>query len=341
LDALNRVLRELPYHSPGQDLIHDKARYLANVTARARKADVAATAATILQELNASAEIRAKDSWNRTGDNYSAVARLTVLGGAWEMGHGGDRHGDHNGVTWAPNHVVDVSEDLQLLLQTAAPATGCAGDTNCQGDRTVWALVHDSNGGASVVKNEVMNAANGLGSSYVTAVWDASQPSAAPTTTLDLIKWYVNGHIKTELPTADPTLGPTEEPTMHPTFSPTDEAQYNSLTPTLSPTVGATEHPTIEPTTQGSPTTPVTVGTPGSPQPNGVAEARVIELVKQYSKDDSSNTAAVVLGVIVGLMVLAGFIGVGYWYQNQRAGHQARGHAMANQIQGKQNLAVA
>lgn len=346
LDALNRVLRDLPYQSAGQNLIHEEARYLSTVTARAKKAAVATKAAEIKRNLNntnadgSGAAIRTSPHWDAAGDNYSAVARLNALGGAWEMGHGGDRHGDH-GITWAPNHVVDYSEaDLQVgSHKTSAPDTGCAGGTDCQGDRTVWTLVH-SNTTAKAMMSEVMTAANGLGSSYVTAVWDASKPSAAPTTTLDLIKWYVNGHVATGLPTADPTVGPTGA---HATFPPTTVDQYNSLTPTVNPT---TPYPTFVPRApeKQAKDSPV-VGTPGSPKPNGVAEARVIELVKQYSKgnDDSGNTAAVVLGVIVGLMVLAGFIGVGYWYQNKRADHQARGRSMAAQIQGKQNpnLAVA
>merc|ERR1719498_1098211 len=247
------------------------------------------------------------------------------------MGH--NQYG-HNGHTAPPaDHVV---ADVQLgatppPVSTPSPAAGCAGGTNCQGTRTVYILVHDESGTTNL-KDQVTQAAKDLGSSYVTHVWDPKSPSAAPSTTLDLIKREVQGALAA---TPNPTPNPTHDPTtQQPTLEPTDEPTRH---PTLDPT---TEHPTVQPSVKPD----VVKSTNVESTLLKTIRAEVKKEVAKQNKDDNDHTAAIVLGVIVGLLVLVGFIGVGYYVKVKREDHQARGHAISNAIHSqskRDNLAVA
>merc|ERR1711871_690833 len=352
LDQLNVLIRARGYLSDAQNSVHVEARKLAEVTARKPKDQMKTTAESMITALSADRNItgctgaltdntcpNAEADWNAT------LAKLRVLGGEWEMGH--NLYG-HNGHTAPPaDHVV---ADVQLgatppPVSTPSPAAGCAGGTNCQGTRTVYILVHDESG-TTDLKDQVTQAAKDLGSSYVTHVWDPKSPSAAPSTTHDLT------HAPTGEPSRHPTLEPTDESTQHPTFVPTTTDQYNSLTPTLDPTAEPTAIPTLDPTAE--PTEHPTVEP--SVKPDVVKSsnvestllktirAEVKKEVAKQNKDDNDHTAAIVLGVIVGLLVLVGFIGVGYYVKVKREDHQARGHAISNAIHSqskRDNLAVA
>merc|ERR1711871_483374 len=361
LDQLNVLIRARGYLSDAQNSVHVEARKLAEVTARKPKDQMKTTAESMITALSADRNItgctgaltdntcpNAEADWNAT------LAKLRVLGGEWEMGH--NQYG-HNGHTAPPaDHVV---ADVQLgatppPVSTPSPAAGCAGGTNCQGTRTVYILVHDESGTTNL-KDQVTQAAKDLGSSYVTHVWDPKSPSAAPSTTLDLIKREVQGALAaTPNPTHDPTtqqptLEPTDEPTRHPTLVPTTEDQFNSLTPTLDPTTGSTAHPTLDPTTEHPTVQPsvkpdVVKSTNVESTLLKTIRAEVKKEVAKQNKDDNDHTAAIVLGVIVGLLVLVGFIGVGYYVKVKREDHQARGHVISNAINSqskRDNLAVA
>jgi len=362
------LIRARGYLSDAQNSVHAEARKLAEVTARKPKDQMKTTAESMITALSADRNItgctgaltdntcpNAEADWNAT------LAKLRVLGGEWEMGH--NQYG-HNGHTAPPaDHVRAAVADVQLgafppPLSTPSPAAGCAGGTNCQGTRTVYILVHDESG-TTDLKDQVTQAAKDLGSSYVTHVWDPKSPSAAPSTTLDLIKREVQGALAatpnpTPNPTHDPTtqqptLEPTDEPTRHPTLVPTTEDQFNSLTPTLDPTTGSTAHPTLDPTTEHPTVQPsvkpdVVKSTNVESTLLKTIRAEVKKEVAKQNKDDNDHTAAIVLGVIVGLLVLVGFIGVGYYVKVKREDHQARGHAISNAIHSqskRDNLAVA
>merc|ERR1711871_1616054 len=356
LDQLNVLIRARGYLSDAQNSVHVEARKLAEVTARKPKDQMRTTAESMITALSADRNItgctgaltdntcpNAEADWNAT------LAKLRVLGGEWEMGH--NLYG-HNGHTAPPaDHVV---ADVQLgatppPVSTPSPAAGCAGGTNCQGTRTVYILVHDESGTTNL-KDQVTQAAKDFGSSYVTHVWDPKSPSAAPSTTLDLIEREVQAalgtttHDPTHAPTPHPTLEPTDEPTQHPTLEPTDEStqhptfvptttdQYNSLTPTLDPTVEPSVKPDVVKSSNVESTLLKTI------------RAEVKKEVAKQNKDDNDHTAAIVLGVIVGLLVLVGFIGVGYYVKVKREDHQARGHVISNAINSqskRDNLAVA
>merc|ERR1711871_1863132 len=249
LDQLNVLIRARGYLSDAQNSVHAEARKLAEVTARKPKDQMKTTAESMITALSADSTITGctgaltdNTCPNAEADLNATLAKLRVLGGEWEMGH--NQYG-HNGHTAPPaDHVRAAVADVQLgafppPLSTPSPAAGCAGGTNCQGTRTVYILVHDESG-TTDLKDKVTQAAKDLGSSYVTHVWDPKSPSAAPSTTLDLIKREVQAalgtttHDPTHAPTPHPTLEPTDEPTQHPTLEPTDES---------------TQHPTFVPTT--------------------------------------------------------------------------------------------
>jgi len=287
LDQLNRLIRDPHLNNPAaEELCHTQAQKLAAVTSTAHASTIKTLGANITNILAANSAVTSLAAWNGSTSHpctHNCTAwKLGQLGGAWWMNH--NTYG-HNGHTAPPADAVTppgwgrISEDLQVAASTPSPAAGCAGGTNCQGTRTVYTMVRATSASdAKKLAKEVTAAAQELGSSYVTNTWDPNLPSAAPSTTLDLIRQEIHN-----------VLG-------------------------------------------GSGTAP-----PGHLVQSKPLNTQLQSLIKKEvdKQDKSSDTAAVVLGVLLGLVLLAGFVGVGYYVQQQRASHQLQGQMIANAARGK------